>query len=318
LFSKKYRSAGGRDGLFGISLERSLLSLLTMKKIHIVSPAKTIEKECVDFAVDFLSGNGFEVSLGKHVLGKNNYFAGTDSERLSDFQAALDDDTIDFILCARGGYGSVRIIDDLDFSKFLKKPKLVIGFSDITVFHNHIHNRFQQPTIHATVPLNFKSNTKEALNSLLNVLHGKPNRYEIPASKFNRDGNIEAIIVGGNLAILHTLIGTPSDISTAGKILFIEDLFEPVYSIDRMMMALKRSGKLQNLAGLIVGGMTGIKDTEIPYGKGVEEVIMDIVSGYNYPVCFDFPAGHIDDNRAIILGEKAKLQVSSRSVLFEQ
>jgi muramoyltetrapeptide carboxypeptidase len=289
-----------------------------MKKIHIVSPAKTIEKECVDFAVDFLRSNGHEVTLGKHVLGKNNYFAGTDAERLSDFQAALNDDSVDVILCARGGYGSVRIIDDLDFSKFQKKPKLIIGFSDITVFHSHVQRHFGLPTVHATVPLNFKSNTKAALDSLLNVLNGKPNYYEIQPSKFNRPGNAEAVMVGGNLAILHTLIGTPSDIRTDGKILFIEDLFEPIYSIDRMMMALKRSGKLQNLAGLMVGGMTNIKDTEIPYGKGVEEVIMDSVSEFNYPVCFDFPAGHVDDNRAIIFGQTARMQVSGNSVLFEQ
>lgn len=288
------------------------------KKIHIVSPAKTIERECVDFAVDFLTKNGFEVSLGKHVLGKNNYFAGTDAERLSDFQQALDDDSVDFILCARGGYGSVRIIDDLDFSHFVKKPKFIIGFSDITVFHSHIYQNFHLPTVHATVPLNFKSNTKEALDALLNVLNGQPNRYEIPVSPFNRDGLAEAEVVGGNLSIFHTLIGTPSDVVADGKILFIEDLFEPIYSIDRMMMALKRSGKLQNLAGLIVGGMTGIKDTEIPYGKTVEEVITEVVSPYKFPVCFNFPAGHIDDNRAVVLGMKARLQVAGNAVLFEQ
>ncbi len=289
-----------------------------MKKIYITAPAKTIEKECIDFAVDFFQKNNFEVVLAEHVTGRQNYFSGTDQQRLADFQKGLDDDSIDFILCARGGYGSVRIIDQLDFSKFKKKPKLIIGFSDVTVFHSHIHACFEIPTVHATVPLNFKSNTAESLQSLLNVLNGEPNRYEIPTSKFNRIGEISAQVVGGNLSILHALNGSVSDIKTDGKILFIEDLSEAIYSIDRMLYSLKRTGKLDNLAGLIVGGMTNIKDTEIPYGKSVEEVIAEIVSAYSYPVCFNFPAGHIDDNRALILGKNASLSVGNSGVVFEQ
>lgn len=289
-----------------------------MKKIYFTSPAKTIEKDCIDFAAEFLKGKGFEVVLAPHVLDKYNYFSGTDQQRLSDFQMALDDDSVDFILCARGGYGSVRIIDQLDFSKFRRKPKLIIGFSDVTVFHSHIHACLNVPTVHATVPLNFKSNTKEALESLLNVLNGEPNRYEFASGPFNRSGFVQAPVVGGNLSILHALHGSISDINTEGKILFIEDLSEAIYSIDRMIYSLKRSGKLENLAGLIVGGMTNIKDTEIPYGKGVEEVIAEVVSSYKYPVCFNFPAGHIDDNRAIILGSKASLSVKESEVIFEQ
>lgn len=289
-----------------------------MKKIYITAPAKTIEKDCIDFAVDFFRKNNFEVVLAEHVTGKYNYFSGTDQERIDDFQKGLNDDSIDFILCARGGYGAVRIIDQLDFSVFKKKPKLIIGFSDVTVFHSHIHANLNVPTVHATVPLNFKSNSQESLQSLLNVLNGKPNRYEIPAVKYNRSGNANAMVVGGNLSILHALNGSISDIKTNGKILFIEDLSEAIYSIDRMMYSLKRSGKLDNLAGLIIGGMTNIKDTEIPYGKTVEEVIAEIVSPYSYPVCFNFPAGHIDDNRALILGRNASLSVNSSGVVFEQ
>jgi len=239
------------------------------KKIHITAPAKVIDKACIDFAVDFFQKNGFEVSLAKHVLGQHNYFSGTDTERLADFQAALDDDTIDFILCARGGYGSVRIIDDLDFTKFLKKPKLIIGFSDITVFHNHIQTHFNLPTLHASVPLNFQSNSPEALQSLVNVLNGKPNKYEIAASKYNRSGEVKAVVVGGNLSIIYSLIGTNSDLNTDGKILFIEDIGEHIYALDRILYSLKKSNRLQKLAGLIVGGMTNIKDTEIPFGKDV-------------------------------------------------
>jgi len=289
-----------------------------MKKIRIVSPAKVIEKECVDFAVDFLRKNNFEVEVSKNALGKNSYFSGTDDERLADFQEALDDETVDFILCTRGGYGSVRIIDQLDFSKFIQHPKLIIGFSDITVFHSHIHTYFGLPTIHASVPLNFKSNTPKALYSLLNALNNKPMSYEIIPSKYNREGDVKAKLVGGNLSILHSLIGTNSDIDTTGKILFIEDIAEPIYSIDRMMFALKKSGKLDKLAGLIVGGMTNIKDSEIPFGKTVYEIISEIAGPYKFPVCFDFPAGHIDDNRAMVFGKEATLKVSKGKVIFEQ
>ncbi len=289
-----------------------------MKKIHITAPAKVIDKVCIDFAVDFFQKNGFEVSLSNHVLGQHNYFSGTDAERLTDFQAALDDDTNDFILCARGGYGSVRIIDDLDFTKFLKKPKIIIGFSDITVFHNHIHTHFNFPTLHASVPLNFQSNTPEALNSLVNVLNGKLNKYEIAASKYNRFGETKAVVVGGNLSIIYSLIGTNSDLNTDGKILFIEDIGEHIYALDRILYSLKKSNKLQKLAGLIVGGMTNIKDTEIPFGKNVEEVISEIVTPYNFPVCFNFPAGHIDDNRAIIFGKEALLVVTPEGSSFQQ
>lgn len=289
-----------------------------MKKIHITAPAKVIDKACIDFAVEFFQKNGFEVSLAKHVLGQNNYFSGTDAERLSDFQNALDDDTIDFILCARGGYGSVRIIDQLDFEKFVAKPKLVIGFSDITVFHNHIHTHFNIPTLHATVPLNFQSNTKESLDSLLNVLNGQGNKYEIAQSAYNKNGSVSAVVVGGNLSIIYSLIGTNSDLNTDGKILFIEDIGEAIYAIDRILYALKKSNKLQHLAGLMIGGMTNIKDTEIPYGKAVEELISEIVSPYNFPVCFNFPAGHIDDNRALVFGKTGLLKVSERGASFEQ
>lgn len=288
------------------------------KKIHIAAPAKVIDKACIDLAVDFLQKKGFDVSLAKHVLGQHNYFSGTDAERLADFQNALDDERLDFILCARGGYGSVRIIDDLDFTKFLKKQKLIIGFSDITVFHNHIHTHFNIPTLHASVPLNFQSNTTEALQSLVNVLNGAPNKYEIPPSKYNRPGEVKAVVVGGNLSIIYSLIGTNSDLNMDGKILFIEDIGEHIYAIDRILYSLKKSNKLQKLAGLIVGGMTNIKDTEIPFGKNVEEVISEMVAPYKFPVCFNFPAGHVDDNRVIILGKEAVLVVTPDSATFQQ
>lgn len=289
-----------------------------IKHIHITSPAKAIDKECIDYAVKFLRERNFHVSLSKHVTGRQHYFSGSDAERLSDFQHALDDDSVDAILCARGGYGSVRIIDQLNFDKLRKKNKLIIGFSDITVFHNHIHTQLGIPTLHATVPLNFQTNSRAALDSLVNTLYGKDIQYQIPTTAYNRIGEAEAVMIGGNLSILHSLIGTNSDIDTRGKILFIEDIGEAIYAIDRMFWALKKAGKLESLAGLIIGGMTNIKDTEIQFGKKVEEIIAENVASYSFPVCFNFPAGHIDDNRALLLGKKAKLIVSVNDVRFFQ
>ena len=289
-----------------------------MTKIRIVSPAKAIEKKHVDFSKNYLENNGFEVEISRHCLGQSNYFSGTDWERVKDFQNALDDNSVDVILCARGGYGCIRIIDDLDFSNFVKHPKLIIGFSDVTVFHNHIHTHFNLPTVHATMPLNFSDNSAESLQSMVNVIKNKPIRHELISHSKNKFGSASTVVVGGNLAIIYALIGTNSDINLDGKILFIEDVGEYIYAIDRMLWALKKSGKLDKLAGLMVGGMTNIKDTEVPFGKTVEDVILDAVKYLEIPVCFNFPAGHINDNRAIILGKKALLQVSDFGVVFEQ
>ena len=295
-----------------------LCTFRAMTKIRIVSPAKAIEKEHVDFSKNFLESHGFEVEISTHCLGQHHYFSGTDSERLLDFQEALNDNTVDVILCARGGYGCLRIIDDLDFTNFEKNPKLIMGFSDVTVFHNHIHGNYKLPTVHASMPLNFNANSKDSLQSIVDVINGKKLKYNISTSPNNKNGSTEAEIIGGNLAIIYALIGTNSDINLDQKILFIEDVGEYVYAIDRMMWALKKSGKLKKLAGLIVGGMTNIKDTETPFGKTVEDVILDAVSHLDIPVCFNFPAGHITDNRAIILGKTVVLQVSDAGVVFEQ
>lgn len=288
-----------------------------MKKIKIVSPAKSIESSKIEFAKGYLRSKGFEVEVGEFASGEHHYFSGTDAERLSDMQQALDDESLDVILCSRGGYGSVRIIDQMDFTKFLKNPKLVIGYSDITVFHNRM-NLMGQLSVHATCPLNFEENTEQALSSLLNVLNEKQNNYQIPAYSLNKPGLAEAEIVGGNLSILYSLIGTNDDLETKGKILFIEDIGEAIYSIDRMMWALKKSGKLSALAGLVVGGMTNLKDSEIPYGKSADEVIFEAVQEYNFPLAFHFPAGHINDNRAIVFGKKASLNVSEKGAIFIQ
>jgi len=289
-----------------------------MTRIKIVSPAKSMEKNHIDYAIQFLEKHNFEVSISENCLGQHHYFSGTDRERLTDFQNALDDNSIDVILCARGGYGCIRIIDELDFRNFIKQPKLIIGFSDVTVFHNHIHTNFNLPTVHASMPLNFNDNSIESLQSLVDVIDGKQLKYDFESHLLNQNGEANAVVAGGNLAIIYALIGTNSDLNLDNKILFIEDVGEHIYAIDRMMWALKKSGKLKKIVGLIVGGLTNINDTDTPFGKTVEQVILDSVSHLNIPVCFNFPAGHIDDNRAVVLGEMASLSVNERGVVYEQ
>lgn len=289
-----------------------------MTKVRIVSPAKVIEKEFIDDAIKFLKEHSFEVEVSDNCLGQNHYFSGTDKERKLDFQNAIDDSSIDVILCARGGYGCIRIVDDLDFTKFMNKPKLIVGFSDVTVFHNHIHSNLNIPTLHATMPLNFGSNSVKSLTSLVDVMNGNSICYELESHSSNKPGEVRAEVVGGNLAILYALIGTNSDINFDHKILFIEDVGEHIYAIDRMLWAFQKADKLKKLAGLIVGGLTSIKDTEIPFGKTIEAVVLERVDGLDIPVCFNFPAGHIDDNRAIILGKKAVLEVRQDRVKFMQ
>lgn len=280
-------------------------------KIAIISTARKISPEEIEPAVKFFESWGLQVVLGVNLLGEYNQFAGTNKQRTSDFQQMLNDTSIKAIICARGGYGTVKIIDEIDFTSFIKNPKWIVGYSDITVIHSHIHSKFGVETLHATMPINFPKDklSNSAVESLRKALFGENLKYEFKLSEFSRKGIAQAEIVGGNLSILYSLIGSPSDINTDGKILFIEDLDEYLYHIDRMMMNLKRAGKLKNLAGLIVGGMSEMNDNEIPFGKTAKEIISEIIQPYNYPVMFDFPAGHIEDNRALIMGRQAKLSV---------
>ncbi|MBD3636205.1 MAG: LD-carboxypeptidase [Crocinitomicaceae bacterium] len=288
-----------------------------MKKIRIVSPGKAIESKHIDFAEGYLRSKGFDVSVGIYAKGSYNYFSGTDAERHLDMQEALDAQDVDAIICSRGGYGAVRIVDKLDFRRFLRYPKLLFGFSDITVFHNRM-NRMGYESVHSTAPLNFEENTEEALQSLVNVVEGIENAYKIPAHSLNKSGEVKEKIVGGNLSVLCSLLGTDDELKTKGKILFIEDIGEAVYSVDRMMWQLKKAGKLKGLSGLIVGSFTNVKDSEKPFGKSAEEVISDAVEEYDYPICFNFPAGHLNDNRAIILGKDAQLSVTDSGSSFTQ
>ncbi|MBL4593718.1 MAG: LD-carboxypeptidase [Flavobacteriales bacterium] len=284
-------------------------------KVAIVSTARKISEEEIRPAIEVLNKWGLIVVLGENLYNEDNQFSGTTVQRTSDFQNALDDEMVKAVFCARGGYGTVKIIDELDFSKFIKDPKWIVGYSDVTVLHNHINENFNIQTLHATMPINFPTNTNESLESLKAVLFGEELSYEFEAHQLNKKGTAEGILVGGNLSIIYSLTGTKSQLNTSGKILFIEDLDEYLYHVDRMMMNLKRAGMLEELSGLIVGGMSGMNDNDIPYGKTANEIILDTVSGYNYPVCFDFPAGHLDDNKTLIMGGKVALNVGENCSL---
>ena len=282
-------------------------------KIAILSTARKINEKELNFAKQTITNWGLIPIESPNLRAQHHQFCGTDEQRASDFNWAIHQKEIKAILCFRGGYGSVRILESIDWNFLQQFPKWVIGYSDITALHNAI-NQLGLPSLHATMPINFSHNTQEALQSLKHALLGKKYSIETHPSPFNRLGNVEAEIVGGNLSILYSLSGTKYDIDTRGKILFIEDLDEYLYHIDRMLWNLKLSGKLAHLKGLIIGGMTNMHDNDIPFGMDVKQIILEITKEYNYPICFDFPAGHIDDNRALILGKKCKLKVQKETV----
>jgi len=285
-------------------------------KIAIVSTARKIVKKEINEAIEILKKWGLEPVIGATIGLESNQFAGTDEERRLDFQKMLDNEEVKGIWCARGGYGTVRIIDLIDFSGFKKHPKWIIGYSDITVLHSHIHD-FNISTIHAAMPIDIHKGTEEARESLYNILFGRKVNYSITSSEKNKSGQCTGKLVGGNLSILYSLCGSSSSIDCKGKILCIEDLDEYLYHIDRMLQNLKRNGYFNDLSGLIVGGMTKMHDNNIPFGKNAEEVILDIVDEYDFPVVFDFPMGHIEDNRALIFGAEVSLEVTKESATLK-
>lgn len=286
--------------------------------IGLVCTARKIDYDQILPAIEFFESKGFKVKVGESVGASYHQYAGDDHLRRRDLQKMLDDTTVKAIVSCRGGYGTVRIIDDLYYGNFLDKPKWIIGYSDVTALHSHLNHVMGIGTLHATMPINFTTNTDAAIQSLLDVLTGIPLKYEIEGHSLNKFGSASGEVVGGNLSILYSLLGTKTLLHTSGRILFLEDLDEYLYHVDRMMMGLKRAGKLQGLAGLIVGGMTDMKDNLVPYGKNAEEIILEHVEEFNFPVCFGFPSGHINDNRAIKLGSTARLDVSPNGVLFQQ
>lgn len=285
-------------------------SLKRGDKIGLVAPARKIAKNEISDAVTIIEEQGFTVEFNEKLFSEFNQFAGTDQLRAEYFQEMLDRDDVKAIISVRGGYGSVRIIDKIDFTRFKEHPKWIIGYSDASVFLNHICKNFGYQTLHASMPLNFTNNTGESLNRLFAVLQGDSPEYTIEKSPLNKTGKTNGSLFGGNLSVLYSLMGSKSFPDTKGSILFIEDLDEYLYHIDRMMTGMKRAGIFTGLSGLIVGGMTEMNDNDIPYGKTAEEIIHEVVSDFGFPVCFGFPAGHIDKNLPLIMGAEVMLEVS--------
>jgi muramoyltetrapeptide carboxypeptidase len=286
-------------------------------KIGVISTARKITIQELSPAIKTIESWGLKVVLGINLFKEEDQFSGTVEQRTADLQSMIDDNSIKAILCARGGYGTVQIIDSIDFTNLKINSKWIVGYSDVTVLHSHLNN-LGIASLHATMPINFKSNTKESLLSLKNSLFSNLNRIECQAHPFNKFGKIVGDIVGGNLSILYSLLGSQSDIDTTSKILFIEDLDEYLYHIDRMMMNLKRNGMLGKLKGLIVGGMSDMNDNSIPFGKTAEQIILEYTKNYDFPICFGFPAGHLSDNRCVRLGINFVLEISKNGVSLSQ
>lgn len=273
-------------------------------KIAIAAPARKISREEIQPAESWLKSCGFNVFYDDRLFAEHHQFAGTDELRANYFQDLLDDETVKAIWCARGGYGSARIIDRLDFTHFRQHPKWICGFSDITVFHNHLQRHELAATLHSTMPINVTDRTMEsaAVQTFLQAITGQELSYEIPSHPLSRLGSFSGILVGGNLSMLYSLIGSPSDIDTDGKVLLIEDLDEYLYHIDRMMLNLKRSGKLSNIKALLIGHLSDMHDNTIPFGWTAEEIVAHHCRDLNIPLIFNVPAGHLPDNRALRCG----------------
>jgi muramoyltetrapeptide carboxypeptidase len=289
--------------------------------IGITCPAGYMELKKAEACIKTLQQWGFEVMLGKTIGSKSkNYFSGTDEERRDELQAMLDDRSIKAVLFGRGGYGTGRIIDTLNFKKFVKHPKWLIGFSDITVLHAHVNSNHKIATIHGpmTGAFNLHNGASKWTEALHHAIVGKKANYSCKHYKNNKQGIAKGKLIGGNLALLSNVIGTASDFETKNRILFIEDLSEYLYSADRMLHQLKRSGKLKSLAGLIVGGFTEMKDTERPFGKSIENMIKDIVEEYDYPVCYHFPISHANENLAVKVGVEYELKITKQKTVLKE
>ena len=279
--------------------------------IYITAPAKSIDEGPVFYTRDFFLMHGFRVEISKNCFGKFNYFSGTDEERMADLQYGLDNPEVKAIICARGGYGCVRILDGIRWANMLREPKWLIGFSDITVFHHRLYNLGVQ-SIHGTMSLNFEKNSTETFETLLDALMGQPYQIKSPNNSKNKHGIARGKLIGGNLSIVYSLIGTDDAYNFEDSILFLEDLAEHYYHLDRMFFALKKCGALEKIKGLIIGGMTELEDTTIPFGLSVEDIVLQHFTFKKIPISFDFPAGHIDDNRALIFGKEVELKVDEK------
>jgi len=292
--------------------------------VAIVAPSGILKNrnDEVARAVALLKSWGLHAVVGKHVFSKDDHFAGTDEERCEDFQKALDDPKISAIWCARGGYGTVRILDKLDYTKFKKHPKWLVGYSDITALHNQFHNEGFQ-TIHALMCVSLTKDLNDiayTIETFKLALFGTPTGYDLDYSTYNRLGHAKGQLVGGNLTILHTMLGSDTSIDTSGKILFIEEIGEYKYHIDRMLQSLKRAGYFDKCAGLLVGDMSKMRKNTTPWGTSVEQLILDALSEYDFPIAFGMPAGHEKNNYALIFGKEIELNVAGDKslVIIEQ
>lgn len=287
-------------------------------KVTIISTARKISKEEIEGAKHILTAWGLNVSFGKNLFSENNQFAGSTEQRVEGLQNALDDERSKAVICARGGYGTVQLIDSIDFSAFIKIPKWLVGYSDVTVLHNHIQQNFAIESLHAIMPINFPKQKDDAATlSLKGALFGEAVRYDFIAEE-TTDCCLEGELVGGNLSIIYSLTGTNSQIDTNNKLLFIEDLDEYLYHIDRIMMNLGRAGVLKNCKGVLVGGMSSMNDNTIPFGKSAEQIILENCKIYNVPVVFGIPAGHIKNNLALIMGRKTRVEVVNGKGILTQ
>ncbi len=278
--------------------------------IAIVAPARKIEREIINSAKKLIEAEGYNVIIGDNLFGDCNQYSGTIEERVHDMQIMLDNEDVSAIFCARGGYGTIQLLQDLNWNKFIKKPKWIVGYSDISVLHCFINKKIGVQTLHASMPVNFQEAFPETIDSLFSALSGESISYNVPRKKFNINGEVNGELVGGNLSILYSLNGTPAFPDLKDKILFIEDLDEYLYHIDRMMMNLDYSGVFSDINGLIVGGMDDMNDNTIPFGMEAEQIIYNIVEKYCLPVCFGFSAGHIEPNLALTFGRKIKLSIT--------
>jgi len=277
--------------------------------IYITAPAKAIEESVVLEAKKTLETWGLNVRVAPHCLGRAAYFSGTDAERLADFQHGLDDPSIKAILCARGGYGCVRIVEELDWTAFQQNPKWIVGFSDVTVFHQKI-NQLGVESIHGIMPLGFTEGSMEAKETLHKALFGESIILEASPVKENCMGTAKGSLIGGNMTIIYSLIGTELSYTFKNKILFIEDIGEHIYKVDRMLHAFKLAGIFNQISGLILGGFTEMEDTDVPFGKTIEELISEQVVNLGIPVAFNVPIGHIPDNQAVVVGRTVTLTVT--------
>jgi muramoyltetrapeptide carboxypeptidase len=287
-------------------------------KVGIVSTAKRTKPEEIVDGIQLLKSWDLIPVIGKHTFNEQHFFAGTDEERTEDLQDMLDNSSIKAIIFTKGGYGTMKIIDALDFTNFKKNPKWIVGYSDITVLHNHIHN-FNIETIHAVMLQGIPKCTSESKTSLKRALFGESLTYEISKNENNKNTEsvVEGVLVGGNLSMLYALIGSNSDIDTSNKILFFEDIDEYLYHLDRILISLKRSGKLSNLKAILVGGMVDIKESTLDYGKTANEIILEETNSFHYPIYFGFPSGHQEDNRALIFGREIKINSDDNTIKIE-